>query len=340
MLAPVSQSRSRRTLLRIAVVIKTGRIADAIEAIESIRTLLRRYAVILKTYRATGASNTLMSRRAIYIIRAIYHRQADATDTIVVRRTCAVIAGRIADAIQAVMTRGALGLVGTRIRITLRTASTSDTNEAVWAFAVITRTISRSTLKLRNTDTTDTIGTLWAHIIGSTSREAMITEAIKPIRTSFRSCIASRTTEAVDTLHASRAISVISTSKVRQADATNASMTLRAVAIFSTDRIAVSIEALGSFWALTTSIVVSGWGAIIGITWSTADAIYAFKSSRTCVRISRIASQDRQAETIDTLMTLRAIAGVSTLLIAQTIEAIHAVRASIVSIRIDCRARS
>ena len=72
------------------------------------------------------------------------------------------------------MATGALRL--TRFLVALRATSASDTNKAFWAFAIFARAFRRSTLKLRNTDATDTIGTLWAHIIGSTSREAMITE--------------------------------------------------------------------------------------------------------------------------------------------------------------------
>ena len=163
---------------------------------------------------------------------------------------------------------------------------------------------------------------VWAVSLVGTDWEAMSEEALESFwaRIGDGVRVADRTTDAVNTIHSGRASSRGSfgvTIDFRDADATKTLMSRRAVAIVCTDRIAVSEEALGAFWA--------GIRVGVGITYPTACTIDTFKAGGTISVV--VTAQDRQAKSVDTLMTLWARVGIIALLIAESIEALHAIRA-------------
>jgi hypothetical protein len=141
---------------------------------------------------------------------------------------------------------------------------------------------------------------VWAIGIIITDWEAMSKEAGESWRASFVvwvcKLVANWAADAVNAVHTIRTSSWVSLGVAidfREADATDTLVSRRAISSICTDRIAMSKEAPGAFWALAVIIIICSWGAIIRLANSAACTINTFKELGTV--IIDVTTQNREA---------------------------------------------
>lgn len=225
------------------------------EAQEAWRAFAFHSISCIRTNRAASTiRGTRESRGAGVIIRiASDYWVADTFDADVSRRALFISTGGIANAAVAYKSVRAftiLSLSSVWICGTKRTADTADALHTRWTI------LCDITLQHRDTLTGDTVVIVWAIGIISTDWEAMSKEAGKSIRTSFvvwiLTWVANWTADSINAVHTIRTSSWVTlgiATDFREADATDTLVSRRAIASIYTDRIAMSKEALSTFWA-------------------------------------------------------------------------------------------